>query len=71
MAEVITPDPTEEQKKRYLEIGGVRCLFCNSRDIEAQPFQAEAGDVWTKVTCNACGKKWTDVYRLVDVEVYD
>ena len=41
-----------------------RCPKCGAKDIEAGPHEYENDQVWTLVTCNACGFRWNDVYVL-------
>jgi len=57
-------------KEKYIETGGVRCLHCRSEYIETWGnFYLSGGfEVSQRVVCNSCGKKWTDVYTLTDVE---
>ena len=50
--------------EQYTACGGVRCPFCNSHDIEAGSTTVEQGKIYQDVECNACGKEWTDEYKL-------
>jgi len=60
---------TFKQKERYILIGGVRCPYCESDNIETVgPVETEQGGALQKVRCLACQKKWTDYYKLFDVE---
>jgi len=54
--------------EQYIAIGGTRCPFCNSDQIEGDSFDAEGGQVWQRVRCLDCGESWHDVYTLVRVE---
>jgi transcription elongation factor Elf1 len=54
-----------KQKADYLQ-SPYHCPYCNSKDIEAQPFDAEMSR--QPVVCLACGEQWTDIYTLTDVE---
>ena len=58
---------TEEQRKYYLEHSGLRCPFCHSDNIESGPLECDQ-DPYSDIKCNACGKEWTDLYKLVDIE---
>ncbi len=55
---------TKEQKEKYLSRGGVRCLYCESYDI--QEFSSE-GDDYYMIECLACEKQWQEVHKLIDV----
>ena len=59
---------TEEQIKKYIEGGGVSCPHCGSQDIEGGFVEIVSGEAWQDVTCNHCGKKWTDIYKLKSIE---
>lgn len=60
---------TDEQKKKYVEQGGVNCPCCGSKDIGTETaLRSDAGTVWQDVKCNSCGELWIDKYDLVDVE---
>ncbi len=61
---------TAEQKQYYLEHRGVRCPFCHSQDIEGASVKIDAGSASQDITClnKSCGRYWTDIYRLVDIE---
>lgn len=59
---------TDEQKQKYLEHHGVLCPFCESSDIVGDSVDIDEGGVTQYVTCSACGKGWTDVYKLTNVE---
>lgn len=61
---------TDEMRKEYLENFGTRCPFCGSEDITAGDWDFGIGENWSRVYCNACGERWTDVYRLTGVEQY-
>lgn len=56
-------------KKEYIVSNGVFCPYCRSYDIEGQiGFEMSDTGITQNVECNNCHKKWTDIYRLVDVE---
>ena len=58
---------TNEQKKRYLENSNY-CLHCESENISAGNYDFDFNQCWSNVKCNSCGKTWTDIYTLTDVE---
>ncbi len=60
-----------KNKTKYLEAGGSFCPFCESTDIVGGSMTFDSGSLEQKVKCEACGKAWFDVYRLVDVEEQD
>ena len=59
---------TDEQKKAYLQNGGNRCPDCRNQDIEGGHISIDPGVAWQPVKCNACYKRWVDIYKLIDVE---
>lgn len=63
---------TAEQRKNYIEIGGVRCPFCNSEEIEStDSFDGDADSCWQEMQCLNCEEEWTDYYKLIYVETED
>ena len=59
---------TEEQKNRYLNTGGVSCLYCEDYDIEqVRSESSDCGATFITVRCNKCDKQWRDVLDLCDV----
>ncbi len=59
---------TEDQQKKYVSSGGVRCPYCGSDDIEGGFVEINAGGAEQELVCNACQKKWRNVYQLVHIE---
>ena len=57
---------TKEQVAQYLEDGGNHCPYCASKDVSAGAFDGEG--LCQTVECQACGRKWLDVYKLVSIE---
>ena len=61
---------TAEQKKKYLETGGIKCPFCGSAKFDGLE------DFWTlegvlfkwKTECRECKATWTEVYTLTGIE---
>ena len=62
---------SEAHKKGYLKRGGNRCPYprCSSGDLRTlgQP-KGDDGGVTQDVQCFSCGKIWTDIYTLSDIE---
>ena len=58
---------TEEQKRRYIAVKGTRCPYCGSQDVTVSDMQADGDTAWQAVTCDNCGKNWTDNYNLSDI----
>lgn len=56
-----------EKARRYLELRGLTCPFCGSRDIEGGSMDFEAGEIAQRISCHDCGERWTDVYKLAAV----
>jgi len=57
---------TEKRKRKYLENNGMLCLYCESDDISSDNVLWD--DPFTVVVkCDNCGKRWTDVYKLINV----
>lgn len=53
-----------KNKDLYLQEHGVRCLYCRSVNIQADAPQSDshdAGIIIQDVTCNNCGKMWTEL----------
>jgi hypothetical protein len=63
--------PTREARRKYIQMGGVRCLFCGSEQIEGGPFDCDAGVVWQEIRCLDCGEEWQDIHHLADVQNSD
>lgn len=60
---------TLEQIEKYIDDGGVRCPYCGSENITGSYPETDVGESWQDVECDDCGKEWTDLYRLVGVDV--
>ena len=59
---------TEKQKAEYLKAGGVCCPYCGSGDICGSHVEIEYACCFQNIRCSTCGKEWTDIYKLVNVE---
>jgi len=57
------------RKKEYLKRHGNRCPYCSSEDLRTLG-QPSVYDECIKqdVQCLYCGKTWTDIYTLSDIE---
>lgn len=62
---------TSEQKKRYVEYGGVACPHCGSENLDSSPMQTDAFSAWCEISCGDCERHWTDIYKLVDISEED
>lgn len=67
------PPATAAQKLTYLKHKGLRCLFCESRNLHTETPQVSDGglDIRCYVGCGDCKRAWTDVYVLKSVEPYE
>lgn len=59
---------TESQKKEYIDRGGLRCPYCQSKET------GNCGSVsWdeqpsVEVKCDTCEKTWIDIFTLTDIQ---
>ena len=58
---------TEEQRKKYLDGGGIRCLYCGEYDIEQVCCEGYDDFMSNIIQCLVCNKQWRDILDLVDV----
>lgn len=58
---------TDEIKKEYVENGGTYCPYCDSGELFASHADNEDGIITQDIKCMNCGKKWTDVFKLIRV----
>lgn len=71
---LIVPNMTP-YKDQYLK-DGLHCPFCGGSDIVAPTttyygegdWQSKPPKISIAMECENCGKKWFDVYQLVDIE---
>lgn len=54
----------KEKKEKYIKASGVRCLNCESHDIEGGHVTITGGGATQEVSCKVCGSYWTDYYTL-------
>lgn len=66
-----TPEEQQlsEKTKRYLRTGGVRCLICESEDIEGSSVDINGNGASQRCHCNECDASWHDMYKLDDVQL--
>ena len=60
---------TKARKKEYLKRYGMRCPYCSTEGlwVLGQP-SANEECIRQDVQCGSCGKIWTDIYTLSDIE---
>lgn len=58
---------TEEQVKKYVEGGGVKCPSCENEDIVGDDVLLDEGGAYQEMSCNACDFEWTDLYNLIGI----
>jgi transcriptional regulator NrdR family protein len=59
-------------KKRHIQSGGMEvCPFCKANVEEVVVYGSldpvENGDIEQRAECNECGRRWIDVFRLIDI----
>lgn len=60
---------TQVMKKKYMDSAGNKCPYCGSTDVGTAPqFNADDLHGWRDENCGDCGKEWTAVYTLTDIE---
>ena len=59
---------TRVMKKKYIANGGSKCPYCQSRNMSGAKLNTGSTNYWQLITCEECGKEWTDMYTLVDIE---
>lgn len=60
---------TKEQKAAYLKGGAHKCPYCGSNKLDCDRLILvdHEDEYECRTRCTACGREWTDVYRVVDV----
>lgn len=53
-----------EDIQKYIKNRGVRCPFCESRDLHSAKAQNTDDGIIQQVTCCSCEAEWVDFYRL-------
>jgi len=60
---------TKARREKYLKKQGNTCPYCNSKDIRTiGPAMADCNYLTRDIQCLDCGKMWTDIYTLSDIE---
>ena len=61
----------KKAKKEYLEDLGNTCPYCGNDDCCKQDYSdidgVESGDLEQRRSCDECGRKWIDVFKLIDI----
>lgn len=53
----------------YTMKDGVFCPYCRSHNLDGTgDDHIENNEYYSGVVCHACGKHWTDVYKLNDIQ---
>ena len=58
---------TEEQKTKYLG-SPYLCPYCGSDEISLGKVSADVNRAVQNISCRGCKKRWTNVYKLIQVE---
>ena len=58
---------TDDEKKAYVDSGGSRCPYCFSQDVTAGRHDADNDYVAFEITCETCGRIWSDIHKLADI----
>ncbi len=58
---------TAEQRLKYLN-HPYACPFCGKDSISGEEINIEMSMASQQVGCPDCGSRWTDIYKLVDLE---
>jgi C4-type Zn-finger protein len=67
------PSMTKAAKKRHLQSAGQDCCpYCKEDLLEYGDYEelspVEDGTIEQIVGCEKCGRRWMDVFKLVDVQ---
>lgn len=54
-----------EQKRKYIQQGGVACPFCGSRNMSGDAMETNAHGMRQNVHCDMCLGAWVEVSVLV------
>lgn len=57
---------TQAAKRNYID-SPRHCPYCESNNLSFGSFEAEETVATSQVSCQDCGRSWTDVYRLKDI----
>lgn len=67
------PRTIEEQSRisNYLARKGTVCPVCGSNDLYADSgADLDTGYAYQTIDCLSCNSKWTDEYKLVDIQIH-
>lgn len=57
-------EPSPCSNEEHLKSRGAACPWCRSASLKAGRIEVDGDSAWQPVTCESCGKSWTDDYRL-------
>jgi len=60
---------SREKLKSYIENDSNKCPRCGSSAIDGESIEVDSTGAWQKVTCTICSLVWTDVLKLVGIQV--
>lgn len=58
---------SEQQKRRYIEEGGIRCPYCRGLLLDPGNLEVDGAHAWCHVTCLDCREEWFDHYTLTAI----
>jgi len=61
----MTPEEHEKKQTDYFASGANVCPHCSSHEITGGQFDADGLQAWRKVSCDDCGKTWTELFDMV------
>lgn len=59
---------SKQQKKDYIDSGGIKCPACQSFNMTNKLMKTDIGISWNETICCDCGANWKDGYELVNNE---
>ena len=54
--------------KEYISSGGNICPYCGGQNVEGGERNSDDSITTQYVSCHDCGKSWTDIYKLIDIQ---
>ena len=57
-----------DQKLQYIKDKGSKCPYCGYDDLYSQEVHFEGDSFISYTECLRCGKRWKDVYGIIDVD---
>ena len=57
---------TCKQRAAYVKAAH-RCPYCHSEELLPHSVQVDDGYAVQLITCEGCGRNWSDVYKLVEI----